>query len=89
MSGINKVVQIKWTKVEEVATGETFTIQPLLDNVSYIVSESQPEESARGGVIPKFKQYFYAKGSGDLYLRDFDGVDYRGHNEVYIEKVQE
>lgn len=87
--GFNKIVPVKWTKVEEVATGETFTIQPLLDNVSYIISETQPDESVRGGVIPKFKQYFYSKGNGDFYIRDFDGLDYKGHNEVYIGKVQE
>lgn len=83
---MNKKIGTEWTLIEEVGTGGTFTIQPLYENVSYCVSDVVPEESIKGGIIPKQKQLMFKKVSKDLYLRDYNGI---GSAEVYIGEIEE
>lgn len=81
----NKRIGGAWEKVDEVSTGETFTIQPLFSDVFYCVSASVPDKSVTGGIVPKKKQLMFTKVGGDLYLKDADGL---GHTLVNIDKVE-
>jgi hypothetical protein len=83
--GVNKSIGGAWTKIEEASTGDTFTIQPLYSDVFYCVSASVPDKSFTGGIIPKKEQLRFKKASGDLYLKDADGL---GHTLVFIDIVE-
>ena len=78
----NKRIGGAWEKVDEVSTGETFTIQPLFSDVFYCVSVDTPDKSVTGGIIPKREQLMFTKVSGDLYLKDADGL---GHTLINID----
>ena len=81
----NKRIGGAWEKVDEVSTGENFTIQPLFSDVFYCVSVNAPDKSVTGGIIPKREQLMFTKVSGDLYLKDADGL---GHTLINIDIVE-
>lgn len=81
----NKNFTREWQQVTEVATGDTFAIQPLLRDIEYIVLNRQPAAKERGGIIPAKTQLLFKKVGGDLYLRDPDGL---GASVVCIERIE-
>ena len=81
----NKSIGGAWTKIDEVSSGETFGVQPLYRDVFYCVSASVPDKTVTGGIIPAKEQLLFTKVSGDLYMRDADGL---GSTLVCISKVE-
>ena len=74
-----------WTKIDEVGDGATWHIQPTNKDCRYLIIEEDPT-TQDGGIICKGDQLDFAKVSGDLWLKDGDGL---GKTHVYISMQEE
>lgn len=77
-------VGTSWTKIDVACDGNTWYIQPVSGNVRRLILETEPTIE-EGGIIEKGDQLIFKKASGDLYLKDADGL---GQTSVYVNKQE-
>lgn len=82
--GEKRITNENWEALSEVNTGEEFYIQNTSTNsIRYVVLNTVPDETIKGGIITPYQQLSFKKVAGDLYIKKgvVDGY-------VVVEKVE-
>ena len=83
--GEKRICNSTWEELAEVNTGDSFLIQNISEKpISYVVLDSVPDETIKGGVLRPYQQLSFKKVAGNLYMKRMGECN----GYVVIEKVE-